>query len=149
MIPDFALRIEQHLLGKVTADGVFQDWSGQVRRRFAITAFGEQREGELVLSEDFLFDDGATDHRVWRIRQGPGETYAAHADDMIGEARGVVRGGVLRWSYLFSLGLGARRLTVRFHDSFVRLGEDLLLNTAQVTKFGLPLGRMTILFRRP
>jgi len=67
---------------------------------------------------------------------------------MIGEAHGGVRSGVLRWSYLFSLKLGARRLRVRFRDTFVQIAEDALLNTASITKFGLELGRTTIVFRR-
>jgi hypothetical protein len=141
-------RIEQFLLGRSRADGVFQDFTGRVRRRFAIRLDGRLEDGVLVLSEDFLFDDGETEQRVWRIAPSGAEDYLATADDMIGAARGSVRGGVLRWSYLFSLKLGARRLRVRFHDTFVQIGDDALLNTARVTKFGFVLGRSTIIFRR-
>ena len=67
---------------------------------------------------------------------------------MIGQAKGAVNGGVLRWSYLFNLKLGARSLRVRFHDTFVQVADDMVLNTACVTKFGFKLGRTTIIFRR-
>jgi Protein of unknown function (DUF3833) len=142
------LRIERFLLGRSQADGVFQDFTGRVRSRFAIRLDGRLDNGVLVLSEDFLFDDGAVDQRVWRITPEGDEEYAATAGDMIGVARGRARGGVLRWSYLFSLKLGARRLRVRFHDTFVQLADDTLLNTARITKFGFELGRTSILFRR-
>jgi Protein of unknown function (DUF3833) len=141
-------RIECFLLGRSRAEGVFQDFTGRIRRRFAIQLDGRVENGVLVLSEDFVFDDGALDHRVWRITPVGAEDYTATADDMIGHARGKVRGGVLRWSYLFSLKLGERRLRVRFHDTFVQMADDTLLNTARITKFGLELGRSTIVFRR-
>lgn len=105
-------------------------------------------DGVLVLTEDFLFDDGETERRVWRIQPRDGGAYTATAGDLIGEARGAVRGGALRWSYLFSLKLGARRLRVRFRDTFVQVADDVLLNEARVTKFGFELGRTTIVIRR-
>ncbi|MGE0594859.1 MAG: DUF3833 family protein [Hyphomonadaceae bacterium] len=141
-------RIERFLLGRSDADGVFQDFTGRIRRRFAIALEGRAENDVLVLTEQFLFDDGETDQRVWRIERLASGDYAATADDMIGTAHGGVRGGVLRWSYLFSLQLGARRLRVRFHDTFVKLSDDVLLNTARVCKFGFEIGRTTIVFRR-
>ncbi|MBX9747151.1 MAG: DUF3833 domain-containing protein [Hyphomonadaceae bacterium] len=136
------------MLGRSRAEGVFQDFTGRVRRRFAIALNGRMENGALVLSEDFLFDDGATEQRVWRITPVGENGYIASADDMIGEAQGDVRGGVLRWSYLFLLKLGSRRLRVRFHDTFIQTADDTLLNVARVTKFGLELGRSIIIFRR-
>jgi len=147
-LPTGEPRIERFLLGRSRAEGVFQDFTGRIRRRFAISLEGRMDDGALVLSEDFLFDDGATEHRVWRITPAAGDAYSANADDMIGEARGAVSGGVLRWSYLFSLKLGARRMRVRFHDTFIQTADDTLLNVARVTKFGFELGRSTIIFRR-
>ena len=147
-LPSGDLRIERFLLGRSRAEGVFQDFTGRIRRRFAIQLNGRLDDGALVLSESFLFDDGATEQRIWRIKPVSSEGYEASADDMIGSARGGVRGGVLRWSYLFSLSLGARRVRVRFHDTFMLTANDTLLNVARVTKFGLELGRSTIIFRR-
>lgn len=146
--PSGALRIEQFLLGPAYGEGVFQDFTGRIRRRFAIQFRGAMENEVLVLSEDFVFDDGETDRRVWRIAPASADAYSATADDMIGEAHGGVRDGVLRWSYLFSLKLGARRLRVRFHDAFFLVAEDALLNVARVTKFGLEIGRTTILIRK-
>ena len=147
-LPAGDLRIEKFLLGRSHAQGVFQDFTGRVRRRFAVTLEGQSEAGVLVLREDFLFDDGEAESRVWRITPQAGGIYAATAGDMIGDARGSLRGGLLRWSYLFSLKLGARRLRVRFHDTFLQLADDVLLNVARVTKFGFELGRTTIIFRR-
>lgn len=141
-------QVEYFLAGRTRGEGIFRDFTGRVRRRFTITLDGHVEGGALVLSENFLFDDGETEQRVWRIYAHGGGAYSATADDLIGEARGRVRAGALRWSYLFSLKLGAKRLRVRFHDAFVQVADDILLNEARVTKFGFEIGRTTILIRR-
>jgi Protein of unknown function (DUF3833) len=146
-LPSGGLRIEAFLLGKTRAEGVFQDFTGRVRRRFLVDLDGCMEGPEFVLREAFRFDDGATEDRVWRISP-KGERYTATADDMIGEAAGAVRDGVLSWSYLFSLKLGERRLRVRFRESFLQIAEDVVLNAARVSKFGFEIGRTTIIFRK-
>jgi hypothetical protein len=134
-------------LGRSRAEGVFQDFTGRVRRRFSIHLNGVMEGGALVLNESFLFDDGAVEDRVWRIK-AEGDDYSATADDMIGRAEGGLDGEVLRWRYLFSLKLGARRLRVRFRESFIQIAPDAVLNTARVSKLGFEIGRTTILFRK-
>jgi hypothetical protein len=145
-LPSGDPRLERLLLGRSRAHGLFQDFTGAVRRRFTVELEGRLEGDELVLREDFLFDDGEKDVRVWRIVPREGGVYTATADDMIGEARGGLRSGVLKWTYLFSLKIGARRVRVRFHDVFVQLSEHLLLNTARVTFAGFEIGRTTIIF---
>lgn len=147
-LPMGELRLEQVLLGRSEAHGLFQDFTGAIRRRFAVELDGHIEGGVLVLREDFLFDDGETDLRVWRIVPREGGRYTATANDMIGEARGGLRGGLMKWSYLFSLKIGARRIRVRFHDTFVQISDDAVLNTARITLFGFEIGRTTIVFRR-
>lgn len=140
-------RIEAFLQGQSRAHGVFQDFTGRVRRRFSIDLSGTMEGDTLVLQEAFLFDDGAVEDRIWRISPD-GQRYTATAQDMIGQARGKVEGDILRWSYLFSLKLGERRLEVRFRETFLQIAEDAVLNTARVSKFGFEIGRTTIVFRR-
>lgn len=146
-LPSGEPRLEHLLLGKSRAHGLFQDFTGTIRRRFVVELDGHIENGELVLREDFVFDDGETEVRVWRIVPREAGRYTATADDMIGEARGGLRGGVLKWSYLFSLKIGARRIRVRFHDTFAQISEDKVLNTARVTLFGFEIGQTTIVFQ--
>ncbi len=44
-----------------------QDYSEKQTRRFEVDIVGTITGDELVLVEDFVFDDGATDQRVWTI----------------------------------------------------------------------------------
>lgn len=143
-----APRLERFLEGQTTAQGVFQDFTGKVRRRFSVALNGV-REGNIVtVTEDFLFDDGERERRIWTIEAVGENGYRAVAQDMIGAAEGGVRDERLCWSYLFQLKLGQRSVRVRFHETFVALAPDTILNAARVTKFGFEIGRTTILFRK-
>jgi len=142
------LRLERFLLGRSTACGFFEDRFGTVRRRMSITLDGQMDGATLVMDERFVFDDGAREHRIWRITPEGAEGYHATADDMIGSAKGRATPDGVAWSYLFSLQIGARRLPVRFSETFTLLDHDTMINRAQVTKFGVRIGATTIVFRR-
>ncbi len=142
------LRLEAFFAGRSTGVGMFEDRFGAVRRRMAITLQGHMDGDTFNLDEDFLFDDGAREHRVWRITPVGADGYRATADDMIGEASGRATAQGVAWSYLFQLNIGARRLPVRFSETFTLVDADVLVNRARVTKFGILLGRNTIIFRR-
>ena len=141
-------RLEDFFAGRSTAWGLFQDRSGKIRRRFQIEARGVWEFGTLTLTEDFTYDDGQTERRVWRIRQTGDDRYEGVADDVIGAARGTVTGNALHWTYRFALKLGRRSITVHFDDWLLRLDDDLLINRAQVSKFGLRIGDVTCVFRK-
>lgn len=145
---DLQFRPEEFFSGRSAAWGLFQDRSGAVRRRFRIEADGVWDAGTLTLTEDFTYDDGETERRVWRIRKTGENGYEGVADDLIGVARGAVCGNTLHWTYQFALKLGSRRLSVRFDDRLLLLDDDLLVNRAQVSKFGLRIGEVTCVFRR-
>jgi Protein of unknown function (DUF3833) len=142
-----ALRLEQFLLGASSAVGMFEDRFGAVRRRMAITLDGRMDGATLVLDEHFTFDDGERERRVWRITPQGDAGYVATADDMIGVARGQATANGVAWSYRFSLRIGARRLKVRFHETFTLVSPDVMINRARVTKFGIQIGATTIVFK--
>lgn len=142
------LRLEQYFLGASTAVGMFEDRFGAVRRRMSIALDGRMDGDTFVLDERFLFDDGEQERRIWRITPQGQSAYSATADDMIGSASGETGVNGVAWSYLFSLRIGARRLKVRFHETFTPVSADVMINRARVTKFGILIGRTTIVFRR-
>ena len=64
------LDLYEYFAGEIRAWGLFEDRFGRVRRQFQVDVEGRIEDGELVLEEDFLYDDGERDRRVWRIRTG-------------------------------------------------------------------------------
>ena len=99
-IGDFAgntpeLRIERYFAGRTHAWGVFEDRFGTLRRSFTVAIDGQWDGRELVLDERFVYADGETDRRVWRIVRTAGGSYEGRADDVIGTAMGRSAGNAL------------------------------------------------------
>ena len=71
-LSDRELNLEEFFSGRSVAHGQFQDRFGTVRRRFVVEIDGDWDGETLTLTEDFVYEDGATERRVWRLRKtGP------------------------------------------------------------------------------
>jgi hypothetical protein len=142
------LDLYEYFSGSTQAWGLFEDRFGRVRRQFHVEIEGEVTKGVLVLVENFLYDDGERDQRVWRIsRDGSGD-YVGRAADVVGDARGSAAGNMLNWRYDMDLRMGARTLRVSFNDWMYLQTEDVLINRAKVRKFGLEVGSVSLFFRK-
>ena len=150
---DFAERepklvIEDYFLGRTKAWGIFQDRFGTLRRQFEVTIEGSIEGETLVLVEDFLYDDGEEEQRIWRIdRTGP-HRYEGRADDVVGVAKGEAYGNALNWTYRFNLKVGDSTWEVTFDDWLFLQSDGVLINRAAVTKFGILLGEVTLFFQK-
>jgi hypothetical protein len=142
------LRIEEYFLGEVHAWGMFQDRSGMVKRQFTVDIHGEMRGDELILTEDFLYQDGKREQRVWRIRKLDEHRYEGRAADVIGTAQGRAFGKALNWQYHLNLAVGDKRYKVHFDDWMFLHDDGVLMNRATMSKFGITLGEVTLFFRK-
>ncbi len=143
------LRLEEYFLGPTKAWGWFEDRFGKIQRRFVVDMTGTVEDGVLILDEDFVYDDGETENRVWRIRiLGDGQ-YEGTTDGVVGVASGRIVGPALNWTYEFDLPVGERTWQVHFDDWMILQDEQVLLNTATVSKFGFTLGRVVLFFKKP
>jgi hypothetical protein len=142
------LRIEDYFDGRTRAWGIFQDRFGQVHRQFTVDIEGRQEDGELVLDEQFVYADGETDERIWRIQKTDDHTYIGRADDVVGEAQGRSFGNALNWRYTLALPVADRIWNVEFDDWMFLQPDGVLINRAEVTKFGIKVGEVTLVFRK-
>ena len=150
---DFAGRepklvLEEYFLGETKAWGIFQDRFGNLRRQFQVDITGRLEGDVLVLEEDFLYDDGERERRVWRIERTGEHGYRGQAEDVIGTAEGKAYGNALNWTYRFNLKVGDSTWAVSFDDWLFLQSDGVLINRAEVTKFGLLLGEVTLAFRK-
>ncbi|USD64364.1 DUF3833 domain-containing protein [Vibrio sp. SCSIO 43136] len=134
--------------GESKAWGMIQDYSGKVQRSFEVTLIGRVEQDTLILEEDFVFNDGEKDTRVWRIERNAYGKYVGRADDIIGVANGEESGNALRWRYDFSLKLEDSVIEVHFDDWLYRLDERRVVNRTSIRKFGIEVAELTIFFER-
>ncbi len=142
--PKFVL--EDYFDGKTEAWGMFHDRFGNLKRSFKVDITGTLTGNELTLDERFLYDDGEKERRVWKIKLLGNNKYSGTADDVIGEAMGIASGNALNWKYKLDLKVKDSNIKVDFDDWMFLQDKGVLMNRAEVKKWGLNIGVVTITF---
>jgi hypothetical protein len=145
--PRFVL--EEYFRGRTQASGIFEDWSGDVRRQFVVDIDGTWDGKTLTLDERFHFADGEEQRRVWQITKVSEHAYEGRADDVVGKALGASFGNALNWRYAMDLKVGERTWRVQFNDWMFLQPDGIVINRARVLKFGVTVGEVTLAFHRP
>ncbi len=142
--PEFLL--EDYFSGKVKAWGLFHDRFGNLKRTFEVDIDGTLNSDLLILDEKFLYDDGEKDQRIWKIKLLGEKSYSGTADDVVGEALGKASGNALNWTYKLNLKVKDSVIMVDFDDWMFLQDNQILMNRAEVKKWGVTLGVVTITF---
>ncbi len=142
------LDLRSYFSGKLIAHGIFTDRSGLVQRRFVVKLLGRWQGDVGVLEEDFEYSDGARERRVWTITDLGGGRYSGTAGDVVGQAQGQASGNALRWRYALKLPVGGQVYEVDFDDWMYLVDDQVMLNKAQMSKFGIKLGEVTLSFQK-
>ena len=142
------LNLEEFFEGRTLAYGQFQDIFGTVRRRFEVEINGTWDGKTLTLVEDFVYEDGSTEQRVWTLLKTGADTWRGTAPGVIGEAFGEERGDAFNWRYTIDLPVPDGTLRVTFDDWMWLLTEDRLLNRAYMNRFGVDIGEVIITFEK-
>ena len=141
-----ALDLASYFNGDLVAHGLFTDRNGKVARRFTVAMKGTWTGDSGVLDEEFTYSDGKKERRVWRLKKLPGGGYTGQADDVVGTALGQVAGNALQWKYTLRLPVDDKVYEVQFDDWMYLMDERVMLNKAQMSKFGIRLGEVTLSF---
>ena len=135
--------------GKTVAYGIFEDRFGNLRRQFRVEIDAKTDGNVLILDERFLYADGEQDRRIWRIEKNiiEGEAvYTGRAEDITGTATGRIAGNAMSWRYQITLLLSGMEVEVRFDDFIYQIDNDMVINRAYVSKWGLEIGSVTLVF---
>ncbi|GAA4022611.1 DUF3833 domain-containing protein [Actimicrobium antarcticum] len=144
------LDLQQYFNGTLDAQGMFQDRSGEVIKRFSVVMVGSWKGDVGTLDEDFTYSDGKKERRIWTLRKTGAGTYVGTAADVVGEAQGVVAGNALRWKYVLALPVDGKVINVTMEDWMYLMDQRVMLNRAAMSKFGFHIGDVTLSFtKRP
>lgn len=134
--------------GRTEADGVFEDRSGRARRRFTVRLTGLTSGDGLLLEENFIFDDGERQCRTWNLRRGAGQAFTGTCSDAVSAAHGRFEPGKALLTSELRLAMGSRGIALRFDDVFYETGSGTVLNRSRVSKWGIRVGEVLIVFRK-
>jgi hypothetical protein len=152
-LSDMPLNLEEFFEGDLVAYGQFQDVLGTVRRSFVVDIHGDWDGEVLTLTEDFVYEDGSTEQRVWSlVKTGP-DSWQGTAPGVIGVATGEEQGNRFNWRYEIDLPIPSadgtvETLRVTFDDWMWLLAEDRLFNRAYVQRYGFDIGDVSISFEK-
>lgn len=134
--------------GALVASGVIKDRSGRVIRRFNADIRAHWMDGTGTLEEDFLFDDGSTQRRIWTlVPEGEGR-YRGTAGDVVGDARIEVAGNSMFLDYVLRVPWRDGTIDLHIDDRMYLTAEDTLINESRMSKFGFRVGEILLVIRR-
>jgi hypothetical protein len=156
-LSDVQFDLESFFDGDFIAYGQFQDVLGTVRRSFVVTIGGDWDGERLRLVENFVYEDGSVEQRIWTLEKtGPvtaDQTWEGTALGVIGVAVGREQGDRFNWQYQIDLPVPVadgptETLRVSFDDWMWQQTNDRLLNIAYVKRFGFDIGQVVISFEK-
>ncbi|MEJ2471189.1 MAG: DUF3833 domain-containing protein [Desulfuromonadales bacterium] len=149
LVSDYAERTpqmvpEEFFNGYLTAHGVVKDRSGKVIRYFnaEINAYWEGSVG--TLKENFVFDDGEKQQRIWTLTNKDRGQYIGTANDVIGEAKGEVSGNSMFLQYMLEVPYRDSTITLSIDDRMYLVDEQTLINESKMSKFGFEAGEIIL-----
>ncbi len=144
-----AFTLEGFFTGRTVGRGSFVSEIAGVRRGLTVTTRGRWDGRTLTLREEFLFDDGEKDVKTWRFtRIAPG-VYEGTREDVIGKGEVRQVGNTVQLRYTADVKAKDGSVTrLDFADTIAPLDGRRVLNEAVVSKFGVPIGRVSLVFSR-
>ncbi len=140
------LIIEEFLAGEVKAWGVLQNRSGKVIRQFSAILDGKWDGQELILNETFNWDDGEVQTRQWKIKKIDQHNYEGTAGDVVGKAKGYSYGPAFKFEYVLLVPVKGKEMKITFDDWIFMQDEKVAINRAKMTKFGIRVADLTVVF---
>ena len=140
------LIIEEYLSGNVKAWGVLQNRSGKVTRQFKADLNGNWDGSILTLNEKFYWNDGEEQTRKWIIKKLDENNYEGTASDVVGKAKGFSYGPAFKFEYVLLVPVKGKNIKIKFDDWIFLQDERVAINRATMTKFGIKVAELTVVF---
>ena len=140
------LIIEEYLSGNVKAWGILQNRSGKVTRQFSADLNGNWDGKQLILDERFVWNDGEIQKRQWKINKIDNHNYEGTAGDVVGTAKGYSYGPAFKFEYVLLVPVKGREMKITFDDWIFMQDERVAINRASMTKFGIKVAELTVMF---
>jgi len=134
--------------GNLKAYGVVQDFKGELIRKLVVDMNATWEGNEGVITENFVYDDGETQTRVWYVTLEPDNAISGRADDVLGMAKGKSNGSVFHWNYDVEIPYKESTLSVNFDDWMYLVTQSRLINRTSIVKFGIEVGEVTLVIEK-
>lgn len=143
------LVLHEWFQGRTHAVGAFLNRFTGEERRLAVDLIGRWNGRRLTLFEDFFYADGERDQKTWVFERTGPETYRGTREDVVVPAEVTSPApDTVVFGYTADLQLPSGITRLGFQDKLVLRPDGTVLNTATVSRFFIPVGDVTLVFRR-
>ena len=102
----------------------------------------------MVLDEKFNWSDGEIQTRQWTITKIDEHNYEGIAGDVVGKAVGDSYGAAVKFEYVLLVPVKGKNMKITFDDWIFKQDDKVAINRATMTKFGIKVGELTVLFQK-
>jgi hypothetical protein len=141
---------DKYFEGATRSWGVTEGRSGRPKSRFRTDMMGRREgPGDLVITQDFHFEDGRTQQRVWHIHRAGDHRYEATAGDVVGVGLGYAFGNTFHWEYTLALRPVNPLANVHMeHWMYLQADGETMINRVLIRKLGVVVAETTEHFHR-
>lgn len=139
---------EDFFNGQLSAHGIIKNRAGKVVRYFNadIKAYWEGTKG--TLEEDFIYDNGEKQRRVWTLTRQADGSYIGTASDVVGEATGRIAGNSMFLEYVLEVPYGDGTISLTMDDRMYLVEPQTIVNESVMYKFGFRVGEVILVMRK-
>jgi hypothetical protein len=142
------LVLQEFFNGSLRAHGIVKDRSGKVIRYFNASIYASWEQGVGTLEENFIFDDGEKQQRIWKIVKDDAGKYIGTANDVIGSSELKVAGNSLFLNYVLRIPYEDRTLDLNIDDRMYLVSKNVLINESVMTKWGFQVGEIVLVIEK-
>ncbi|MDP2083776.1 MAG: DUF3833 domain-containing protein [Gemmobacter sp.] len=141
------LDLRRHLSGPILCEGVIYGPLGRVTSRFVADMNARWDGSTGVMTEDFRYDSGSIQHRIWTLKIGNDGRIRATAPDVVGVGTGTMEGPALRLDYRIRLPEDAGGHVLAVTDWMYLMENGTIMNRSQFRKFGIKVAELVATMR--
>jgi hypothetical protein len=141
------LDLARYFDGKIDAWGLVHDRAGRVVQRFQVAIDASWSGDRGTLDESFVYADGRREKRVWTVIKD-GDRYTATAADVVGTAVGSASGNAVNLRYVLAVPIDGSVWNLDMDDWMFLMDDTVMLNRTTMSKLGVRVGDITIVFRK-
>ncbi len=139
----------KYFTGRTIGTGGFTAPIAGIKRELTVKTRGTWNGKTLTLVEDFVYADGERDRKTWRFKRIGPDRYEGRREDVVGVADVRQVGRIVTLAYLADIrGKDGGVTRVGFKDTIGYSSNGDVYNNATVTRFGIPIGDVKIIFRK-
>ncbi|MGY5451130.1 DUF3833 domain-containing protein [Agarivorans sp. MS3-6] len=143
------LVLEDFFSGSLTAHGIVKNRSGELIRYFNVTIDASwDEQGVGTLDEQFIFDDGESQQRIWTLKKQADGGYLASANDVNQPAEMHLAGNALFMDYVLTIQYRDKPLDIVVEDKMYLVNSTTIVNESVMRKFGFEVGSVSLVINK-